>query len=502
MRITNKMMNNTSLTNINKNKTYLDKLNNQLASEKKITRPSDDPIIAIRALKLRTNVAQVTQFYEKNTNDASAWMKATQDAIESTKTILTSMRAEFTSGATGTNTTESRKAILEGLKALKNQVYADGDADYAGRTLFTGYRTSSKLTVQETDLPLEYTGIKEVLTKDDMDTVTYISGKLDTNVDVEVAASKVEQSVESDDYYRIRLAYENLDDTTPTINLKDKDGNAISSMTVTKVVDTTAADYPDNAHTVGDNDVFFDKSTGELILGKNKADEIKNLTKDDTIEITYDKSKWAVADLRPEHYFDCTQIVKDEAGTVIDTIQYSSHDDEIKYDISTNQEMQINTYASQVFFHGIGRDVDEVIAAITDVNNAADKVTDLEAKLSKETDAGKKATIQKALDAANKEYTLVNDKLQKLFEHCQSTFDKYLKKTTLAGTECGTRLQRLDLVQNRLLDLKTTAQELADENENVEVTDIAINVSEAELTYNAALMATGKISQQNLLNYI
>ena len=61
MRITNKMMSGNSLSNINTNKEYLDKLNNQMATEKKITRPSDDPIIAIRALRLRSNLSELTQ---------------------------------------------------------------------------------------------------------------------------------------------------------------------------------------------------------------------------------------------------------------------------------------------------------------------------------------------------------------------------------------------------------------------------------------------------------
>ena len=62
MRITTKIMQNNSLSNINTNKTLQDKLNTQLATEKKINRPSDDPVVAIRALRLRTNVSQVTQY--------------------------------------------------------------------------------------------------------------------------------------------------------------------------------------------------------------------------------------------------------------------------------------------------------------------------------------------------------------------------------------------------------------------------------------------------------
>ena len=42
MRITNGIMMNNSLNNINKNKLLMDKLNTQIASTKKLSRPSDD----------------------------------------------------------------------------------------------------------------------------------------------------------------------------------------------------------------------------------------------------------------------------------------------------------------------------------------------------------------------------------------------------------------------------------------------------------------------------
>ena len=61
MRITNKIMQNNSLTNINTNKLLQDQLSSQMATEKKVNRPSDDPVVAIRALRLRTNVNQITQ---------------------------------------------------------------------------------------------------------------------------------------------------------------------------------------------------------------------------------------------------------------------------------------------------------------------------------------------------------------------------------------------------------------------------------------------------------
>ena len=46
MRITNSMMMNTTKLNINNNKVSVDRLNTQMSTQKKITKPSDNPLIA------------------------------------------------------------------------------------------------------------------------------------------------------------------------------------------------------------------------------------------------------------------------------------------------------------------------------------------------------------------------------------------------------------------------------------------------------------------------
>jgi len=61
---------------------------------------------------------------------------------------------------------------------------------------------------------------------------------------------------------------------------------------------------------------------------------------------------------------------------------------------------------------------------------------------------------------------------------------------------------KLDLIQNRLMSQKTNFENLESENENVDVTEVAVKLTSAELTYEAALMATGKIMQTSLMNYI
>ena len=77
MRVTNNMIMSNTKININGNKTNVNTLNNQMTSQKKISRPSDDPVIAIRALRLRSSLSQINQYYEKNIPDAEAWLDVT-----------------------------------------------------------------------------------------------------------------------------------------------------------------------------------------------------------------------------------------------------------------------------------------------------------------------------------------------------------------------------------------------------------------------------------------
>ena len=99
MRITNKIMHNNSIYNINNNKVSEDTINTQIATGKKINRASDDPVIAIRALRLRSNVSQLTQYSKKNAEDAASWLKVTEDALGTVTDVLTAMISEANKAA-------------------------------------------------------------------------------------------------------------------------------------------------------------------------------------------------------------------------------------------------------------------------------------------------------------------------------------------------------------------------------------------------------------------
>ena len=145
MRITNNIILHNTSININGNKGNVDTLNNQMTSQKKIQRPSDDPVTAIRALRLRSTLSEIDQYYEKNIPDAESWLDVTETAITSMQEVIKTIRTQCEYGAQDSLTTDNRKTILTQLEKLRDKVYAEGNADYAGRTVFTGYRTNKKL---------------------------------------------------------------------------------------------------------------------------------------------------------------------------------------------------------------------------------------------------------------------------------------------------------------------------------------------------------------------
>ena len=118
------------------------------------------------------------------------------------------------------------------------------------------------------------------------------------------------------------------------------------------------------------------------------------------------------------------------------------------------------------------------------------------------TDENDLKTLSQQMEAVEKALTLAKDKSQKMFESGINTFQGYLDDANLCITNCGTRSSKLELIDNRMKSQKTTFETLKSENEDIDITETAINLKSAEMTYEAALMATGKVMQTTLLNFI
>ena len=696
MRITNKIMQNNSLYNINNNKVSEDQLNTMMSTGKKITRPSDDPVIAIRALRLRSNVTQLSQYYEKNSKDAESWLQVTADALSTITDVLTDCVKQATKGANKDLTLDDLETIITQMDALAQEYYSTGNVDYAGRYVFTGYRTDTPLTFEKTSTEI-YTDINDEFGAGSVAESKRVVGKhnlendqiLDPNVDATLQSEIVEKTVG-----RLRLSYDNLDyqkkdgksatikyrevmdqpatssvtDPVKAANLTFKDKNdvthyisvplndkkgddysVVSSLDQMEYVAEKNSDgsYTITAQTMGDgtkytivmgadgtvlnksdnvdsaittleeskistitytgingrkqvhlpllpavdqsytinlpeagytatvnsdgtytvinnssrdngdgsysNDIiqvtgngsvhssyvettitidsshiiyktsteeeidkaynklsdplsgtsaYLNAATGEVLLNKSlqeKLSTLPDIINANTIDVIYDKKEWEKGDIRPENLFAC-EYTNASFQTILYNKGTAGHG--IAYDVGYAQSVIVNTTADEVFTTNVKRDVGDLkdkLSALKQMNTTLQTLND---KLTMAQDEATKAKVNNQISSAKKAYDLLREDIQKEFEHKITSIQKSLDIANVAVTDNGTRAKRLDLISSRLMSQTTTFKTLQSDNEDIDIAEAATQLTTAQVTYEASLMATGKISQTSLMNYI
>ena len=698
MRITNKIMQNNSLYNINNNKVTEDQLNTMMSTGKKITRPSDDPVIAIRALRLRSNVTQLSQYYEKNAKDAESWLQVTADALSTITDVLTDCVKQATKGANKDLTLDDLETIITQMDALSQEYYSTGNVDYAGRYVFTGYRTDTALTYDKTTTD-SYTDINDEFGAGSIVESNRVVGKyklenaqiLDSSVSATLENEIVERTVG-----RLRLSYDNLDyiegdgkaavlkyrevlgqpatsSVTTSMNsasltFKDDLGvthyaaiplnetasdnytitsdldnmvyssvrNADGTYTITGQSTETSASYKmtmaadgtlltksdnvdsaitsmestqlstitysnpegttpkvikvpllpaiDQSYTIGltedgysatvnsdgtytlinnirtenedrsfsneivqitgngsvycsyvetsitiDSDhmiyktsteedldnayndlvntpdgavAYLNAATGEVLLNdhlKEKLSTLPDIINAKSIDMVYDKKEWDKGDIRPENLFAC-EYINESGKKILYNKGTAGHG--IAYDVGFAQSVVVNTTADAVFTTNVKRDVGDLKDKLSQLKTMNTTLKSLNEKLAVAVDDETKAKINNQISSAKKAYDFLREDIQQEFEHKITSMQKSLDTANVAVTDNGTRSKRLDLISTRLMSQTTTFKTLQSDNEDIDLAEAATQLTTAQVTYEASLMATGKISQTSLMNYI
>jgi flagellar hook-associated protein 3 FlgL len=486
------MITSNTKSNINSNKVLVDKYNTQMTTQKKINKPSEDPVVAIRSLRMQTTLSHLDQYLDNNISDVSAWLEVTDTALENIKTVISDIRTQCVNGSTDTLTEDDRNTILQQLQQMADQIYCEGNADYAGRTVFTGYRTSSQLTFQEEETDTVYT-IDQSFTYQDLQDKRYYYGESEVPAD---ATGTCTTEIGTHTYSRIRLGYDDID-SLDQLSIKFEQ----SEVTVDNVVaydDEAAWEKASATKELGAEDVIFIKSTGELIFGETISNNMAKEKVD--ISLSYTKTGFDAGEARPEYYYDCTM----KTSQMAEAVTYTKENQEINFVISTGITITANTQASDVLDTSIGRDVNELIDIVSTAINAHDKVSKIKEMMKREqfADDDSQANLQTYLDAAEKEAAYADDNLQKTYSQYITNFENYLEKANMAQTNVGSLENRLSLTQTRVENQKATVEELKTNNDNRDISDIIIDYYAAYNAYTASLTAAAKVGQQTLLNYL
>ncbi|MCU1807060.1 flagellar hook-associated protein FlgL [Cytobacillus firmus] len=141
MRVTQSMLSNNMLRNLSNSYSRMDKLQDQISTQKKFTKPSDDPVAAMMGMNYRTDLNKIQQF-TRNIGEVRNWVDSTDDALDKGVLALQRIRELTVQASNGTLEGDQRKAVAEEVKQLKEHLQNIGDTQVGGKYIFNGNQTN------------------------------------------------------------------------------------------------------------------------------------------------------------------------------------------------------------------------------------------------------------------------------------------------------------------------------------------------------------------------
>lgn len=159
MRITNNLLIHNMLWNMNNNLVSMNEKQTQLATGKKIHKPSDDPVGTTRVIKVKSDIVENLQ-YKDNVRDAKSWLDVSENSLMDTKDILQRVRELAVQGANDTYTAAETANIAQEIDQLIEELIVNANSTLAGRYLFSGFQTDKPLLNKDGTYNIDVTSDK------------------------------------------------------------------------------------------------------------------------------------------------------------------------------------------------------------------------------------------------------------------------------------------------------------------------------------------------------
>jgi flagellar hook-associated protein 3 FlgL len=148
MRITQSMLASNSLRHLSNSYLKMGKYQDQLATGKKITKPSDDPVVAMKGMFYRSDLTSVEQ-YKRNLSELHLWMDNSEAGLDQANNALQRIRELVVQGENGTLSPSDRQAVAIEVAQLKQDLVNNANTQIAGKYLFHGTDVLSPPITQE-----------------------------------------------------------------------------------------------------------------------------------------------------------------------------------------------------------------------------------------------------------------------------------------------------------------------------------------------------------------
>jgi flagellar hook-associated protein 3 FlgL len=137
MRVTQQMLTNDFLRDINKNRNQMGAIQSQLSSGKMVRVPSHDPIAFSRSRVIGADLEKQEQ-YQSNVSGGLRQARMSQEVLDETLDRLVDIKRIVTQGATATSNAASRNNMAEEIASIKEILVSGFNTSYGDRFLFGG----------------------------------------------------------------------------------------------------------------------------------------------------------------------------------------------------------------------------------------------------------------------------------------------------------------------------------------------------------------------------
>lgn len=152
MRITGGMMITGLLRDLRRAQEALSTFQNQLASGKRVQRPSDDPVATVDSMRLRARIAEVERM-RRNAEDARDWLETTDSALDQATQILQRARELAVRAAAGSLPDSSLEAVRAEVEELRAHLIEVANTTLGGSYIFSGFATNTPAYVLDATQP-------------------------------------------------------------------------------------------------------------------------------------------------------------------------------------------------------------------------------------------------------------------------------------------------------------------------------------------------------------
>jgi flagellar hook-associated protein 3 FlgL len=295
MRVTNKMLSNSFLSDMRSNLSNLQTLQQQMTSGKEIRRPSDNPAKVARAMQLHTDINANKQ-YKENIGDTLNWLDTTDTAMGQAGEVLQKVRELLVSAGNAAYGTSERQSIKDEINQRIDEFAQVLNTTFDGKYLFGGSRGTTKPLATEEVAPevSEIIGKNKQLVYYNVPLLTDGSRNIDTNSTaykqitskmlVEISPGvTMDYNISASDIIKFKEKDSNKPDDKSAANIMELFKNIVTHLDdKTKTSELTTGDLQDITNAI-DNLL---KVRAEVGAKQNRMESAKEKNEDETYNMT------------------------------------------------------------------------------------------------------------------------------------------------------------------------------------------------------------------------